>query len=252
MGVTFRELLGISKSTRELIKNEITQKRVLLAEIKKTSVEEVTDEDEMPRANRPLPKVKVLLSVYTIGTMPSGSTYVSDPIEQFLVEGGEQSDLTKIMVAKESQCLRAIYPTINGVAEYECVVDGGSQIVSMALKVAQELGLSWDPDIKIQLQSANKTVDHSMGLAKNILFLFGTIMIYLQVHIIRDPAYQVLLGRLFDAITESNIQNLADGGQMIMLRDPNSGVASTLTTFEHGKPKYKQVTEVPAPTAGFR
>ena len=62
-----------------------------------------------------------------------------------------------------------------------------------------------------------------MGLAKNVLFLFGTIMVYLQVHIIRDPAYQVLLGRLFDAITESNIQNLADGGQMVTLRDPNSG-----------------------------
>ena len=74
-----------------------------------------------------------------------------------------------------------------------------------------------------------------MGLAKDVSFLFGTIMVYLQVHIIRDPAYQVLLGRPFDAITESNIQNLADGGQMITLRDPNSGVASTLTTFERGK-----------------
>ena len=53
MGVTIGELLGISKSTRELIKNEITQKRVPIAEIKKTSVKEVPDEDEMPRANRP-------------------------------------------------------------------------------------------------------------------------------------------------------------------------------------------------------
>ena len=102
--------------------------------IKKTSIKEVPDEDDLPRANRPLPKVKVLLSVFTIGKMPSGSTYVSDPIEQFLVEGGEQSDLAKLMVAKESQSLRAIYPVINGVAEYECVVNGGLQIVSMALK----------------------------------------------------------------------------------------------------------------------
>ena len=115
-------MLGISKSTRELIKNKITQKRVPIAEVRKTSIEEVPDEDELPRANRPLPKVKVLLSVFTIGKMPLGSTYVSDPIEQFLVEGGEQSDLVKIMVAKESQSLRAIYPVINGVAEYECVV----------------------------------------------------------------------------------------------------------------------------------
>ena len=47
-------------------------------------------------------------------------------------------------------------------------------------------------------------------------------------------------------------KDLADGGQMITLRNPNSGVASTLTTFERGKPKYKPVAEVPAPAAGFR
>ena len=253
MGVTIAELLGMSKSARELIKNEITAKRVPIVEVKKTTIEDIPDEDNQPsRARKTLPGVKVLVSTFPIGRMPSGSTYISDPIEQFLVEGGDQGNLARIMVAKESQSLRAIYPTINGVVEYECVVNGGLQIVSMALKVAQELGLSWDPDIKIQLQSANKTVDHSMGLAKNVSFLFGMIMIYLQVHIIRDPAYQVLLGRPFDVIMESNIQNLADGRQIITLRDPNSGVVSTLTTFEHGKPKYKQVAEIPAPMAGIQ
>ena len=114
----------------------------------------------------------------------------------------------------------------------------------MSLTVAQELGLTWDPDIIIQLQSANKTIDQSLGLVKNVPFRFGDIIIYLQVYIINDPAYQVLLGRLFDVITESNIQNRSDGSQTITLRDPNTGARSTVPTFEHGKPKPAETKQV--------
>ena len=115
MGVTIRELLGMSKSARELIKNEITAKRVPIVEVKKTSIEDVPNEDDqLSRTKQTLPRVRVLVSTFLIGRMPSGSTYVSDPIEQFLVEGGDQGDLAKIVVAKESQSLRAIYPTIMG------------------------------------------------------------------------------------------------------------------------------------------
>ena len=63
------------------------------------------------------------------------------------------------------------------------------------------LAVSWDPDIKIQVQSANKTVEETLGLAKNVPFIFGDITVYLQVHIFTDPAYKVLLGRPFNVLT---------------------------------------------------
>ncbi len=68
-----------------------------------------------------------------------------------------------------------------------------------------ELRVSWDPGYTINLQSTNKGIERTLGLARNVPFLFGEATVYLQVHIVRDPAYKVLLGRPFDALTESQV-----------------------------------------------
>ena len=210
-----------------------------------TTIEEVEDE-EAPWTRKPmeLPRAEIYMMEHCVGKVLPGAICVTDPVEQFLAAGGSKEDLVNMVVAKESLRLRTICPTINGVKEYESVIDCGSQIVSMSLTVAQELGLTWDPDIIIQLQSANKTIDRSLGLAKNMPFRFGDIIIYLQVHIINDPAYQVLLGRPFDVITESNIQNRSDGSQTVTLRDPKTGARSTVPTFECRKPRPAETKQV--------
>jgi hypothetical protein len=118
----------------------------------------------------------------------------------------------------------------------ESLLDGGSQIVSMDVEIAKQLAISWDPDIKIQMQSANRTVEQTLGLARNVPFIFGDITVYLQVHIITEPAYKVLLGRPFDVLTESVIHNTRDGGQTVVITDPNSQRRCTLPTYERGKP----------------
>lgn len=47
-------------------------------------------------------------------------------------------------------------PISNRTKTEESATEGGSQIVSMAETVAKDLGIAWDPDIKIHMQSANK------------------------------------------------------------------------------------------------
>jgi len=37
------------------------------------------------------------------------------------------------------------------------------------------------------MQSVNRTVERTLGLARNVPFSFGEITIYLQVHVIKDP-----------------------------------------------------------------
>ncbi len=140
----------------------------------------------------------------------------------------------QIYAALESVSLRAVFPLIAGKEAIECVLDTGSQIVSMALAVAERLGLSWDPDVQIYMQSANKSLKKSVGLARNVPFLFGDIAVYLQVHIIDQPAYQVLLGRPFDCLTESVLQNFKDGKQSITIRDPSTDRRITLPTHARG------------------
>jgi hypothetical protein len=111
-----------------------------------------------------------------------------------------------IFVAKESDSLRTIHPTINGTGSKECLLDGGSQIVSMDKEVAMSLRITWDADIHIFMQSANKTIEKTKGMSENVPFLFNHITLYMQFHIIKNPAYDILLGRPFDTLTKSNIQ----------------------------------------------
>src|ERR1700712_2750415 len=105
----------------------------------------------------------------------------------------------------------------------------------MAEDVAIRLQIPWDPDIQIMMESANKQVQKTCGLARNVPFVFKDMTLYLQVHVITAPAYKVLLGRPFDTLTESVVQNYTDGGQLITIKDPNSGRRATLPTYERGK-----------------
>ena len=78
--------------------------------------------------------------------LPEGHLIAHDPVLQYLAENKEvlPSDL---IVAKSTEPLRAIYMVINRIAQEECLLDGGSQIVSMSKEVAVGLGLTWDPSI---------------------------------------------------------------------------------------------------------
>jgi hypothetical protein len=84
------------------------------------------------------------------------------------------------------------------------------------------------------MQSANGEVDKSLGLARNDPFQLGSVTVFLQVHIIRSPAYDILLGRPFDVLTESVVCNFANEEQTITITDPNSGISATVLTFRCG------------------
>src|ERR1700724_1921604 len=85
-----------------------------------------------------------------------------------------------------------------------------SRAAWMALK--KEL----NPTHTVLMQSANRTVNRSLGIIENLSFRFGTI---LQVHVIDDPAYDILLGCPFDVVTESSIKNFRNEDQTIMMSD---------------------------------
>jgi len=108
----------------------------------------------------------------------------------------------------------------------------------MAEAVCFDLGLAYDPTIKLNMQSANGNVNQSLGLSRNVPFQIGAITFYLQVHIIRSPAYDILLGRPFDILTESIVRNFANEDQTITIRDPNSGRRVTVPT--HARTRLNQ------------
>ena len=142
-------------------------------------------------------------------------------------------------MAKESHALRLIMMMVDRKENIECILDPGCQIVAMAEDVCHNLGLTYDPTIRLHMQSANGEVNQSLGLAKNIPFQIGPITLFLQAHMLHAPTYQVLLGRLFDVLTQSIVKNLLEEYQTLTIKDPNTGTVATIPTIEHRKGKRK-------------
>jgi hypothetical protein len=115
------------------------------------------------------------------------------------------------------------------------VIDGGSQIVAIDAWVAQGLGLQWDPTSVIHMQSANGQLKPTLGVCRNVPFEFGEITVYLQLHVVEKAPFQVLLGRPFDVLTESVVQNFPDGDQWVTVTCPNKGIKSVIPTYTRGQ-----------------
>lgn len=99
--------------------------------------------------------------------------------------------------------LRVIPALVNDLREEEALLNSGSQIVSMSRETAIDCKIMWDPDVTINMQSANGQISRTCGQAKNVLFAFSEVTVYLQVHVVDNPPYEILLGRPFDVLTES-------------------------------------------------
>jgi hypothetical protein len=119
---------------------------------------------------------------------------VKDPFEQFLNSIGTDDHPDCITVVKESHALRSCSILIDHKENVECVVDPGSQIIAMSEAVSHNLGISYDPSIQLNMESANGGIDRSLGLARNIPCCFSDITLYLQIHVIWEPAYDILIG----------------------------------------------------------
>ena len=250
--VSLGDLAGASPSVREALRRNLTRKRIIQALLQADQIvnEDSNDDNDLGLENLenelieatqeiewPTPKYSV--NYEARNGLPVGAIMVSDPVSQYL-EGVPEEKRKKVMVAKDSESLRTVWPLVNMNGIEECIVDSGSQIVAMATHVAVALGISWDPDITINMESANGSVERSAGLAKNVPFCFGSIILLLQVHIINQPAYKILLGRPFEVVTQAITDTCSNGESTLTLTDPNSGARLVVPTFERGKhPKEK-------------
>ncbi|KAG5348965.1 hypothetical protein C0989_006838 [Termitomyces sp. Mn162] len=88
-----------------------------------------------------------------------------DPIEAYINSLPHGEEPVVLTVTKDSQSLHTIMMLINNKEEVECIHDSGSQIILMSAEIASDLGLSYNPNIVLNMQSANGTMDQSLGLA---------------------------------------------------------------------------------------
>jgi hypothetical protein len=124
--------------------------------------------------------------------------------------------------------------------EVEGIIDLGSQIIAMSEAVCHDIGLAYDLSIKLNMQSANGEVDQSLSLSHNVPCKINTITLYLQIHIIQSPAYDILLGRPFDVLTKSTVKNFPNKDQTITIVDPNTKHSVTIPTLPQTPPCHRR------------
>lgn len=255
---TIGDLLAASPDLRKKFAKVTTGKRVPVATTaeRNTFVNQLQSfhyaiEDEFENVELPehlkgalrardLPRTTFTQALETDRELPEGAIVHNDPVVQYLdaLPPGEESKPIVFPAfktpARESETLRVLYPKINGKLE-EVILDSGSQIVSMSKEVAVGLGIAWDPRLKINMQSANNTFDQTHGIARNVPFEFAHgVTIHMQLHILDTGAYRVLLGRPFDAIGQTVINNFKDGSQTVTVTDPNTGTKVSMPTHPRG------------------
>jgi hypothetical protein len=129
-----------------------------------------------------------------------------------------------------------VYLNVNNQDSIESVINPGLEIIAMSEEICHDLGLAYDPSIHLNMKSTNGTTDLSLGLACNVPCHLTKITLFLQIHVIKNPAYDILLGRPFDVLTESVIKNYCYEDQTITICDPNSNHRATVPTVPHRKP----------------
>ena len=144
--IPLRSLAGASTTIREEIRKQVTRLR--------KPVDKVFYMATLPAEGKSGDFIRVeYLPVSTYVAfeevdkeISKGHLIVDDPVLQYLrqVEDAKSEDL---LVAHESAPLWSIYCMINGVGQEECLLDCGSQIVSMSKTVAFKMGLNWDPTV---------------------------------------------------------------------------------------------------------
>jgi len=228
-----RETLGLSPETRMRFNKDITNKRVINARSneRETFLADATGSDPLPFASEIDTEP---VSVLHLGPDAEGPyPCADDAVEWYTREHPEDRDI--IRVGKESGALRVVWPVVANREAVECIIDPGSQIVAMSENVSRRLGLSYDPSVTLNMQSANGEVDRSLGLARNVPFRLDSLSFYLQVHIIRNPAYDVLLGCPFDVLLETTVVNFPNEDQTLTLHEPGTGRPLTVPTMPRGK-----------------
>ena len=199
--ISSEELLSLSPEVRNKLREQITPKQV-----------------QLPGDN-------------AAALLHDNCIIVQDPYEAYIASLENGKNPEPIIAARESHSIRSVMIDFHKKGEVECVVDPGSSIIVMSEEVCHNLSLIYDPSVQLPMQCANGSIDKTLGLARNVPCEIGPITLYMQIHVVRDPAYDVLLGRPFDVLTASVVRNYRNESQTITISDPNSETSVTVPTI---------------------
>ncbi|CDO78000.1 hypothetical protein BN946_scf184723.g7 [Trametes cinnabarina] len=224
------ELLSIAPEVRAKYREAVTPKRV--PAMKMVTFVQFTEEIREDRKDADV--AKPFLSTVTCNgeALEPGGYVLPDPYEVYLHDVTPEEDPKSLVIVKESHALRSIAGLMANKEYVEGVVDPGCMVIAMSEEACHALDLWYNPRVTLRMVSANGEVDSSLGLVRNVPFKVTDIVLYLQVHVIRNAAYDLLLGWPFDVLMKSVIKNFNNEDQTITISCPNTGQVATIPTIK--------------------
>jgi hypothetical protein len=232
INVPLRSLAGVSTAIQKEIKKQVTKARLPLESSAQVNM-------QVDNARTRIRVEDLPLAMYTTMTevsddIPEGYLVASDPILQYLTEN-QDANPEDLIVAKSSEPLKSIFMNVNKMGQEECTLDGGSMIISMYKDVAVEKGLTWNPQFRCNMESSSNHYVMTMGLARNVRLSIGGVNAFLQIHVMENPPYKILLGRPFEVLMASIVRTRTDGSSELELTDPNTKKVAVVPTYDRGK-----------------
>ncbi|EJU02069.1 hypothetical protein DACRYDRAFT_37675, partial [Dacryopinax primogenitus] len=109
-------------------------------------------------------------------------------------------------------------------------LDSGSVLVAMNYNTWKDLKVPYYPDSVVNMESANNQATSTMGCVRNLRVTIGPISLFLQVHIVRESPFDLLLGRPFLMLLKCHSLDLLNGDQQLTLTCPNTAVTIVIPT----------------------
>ncbi|KAG5639896.1 hypothetical protein DXG03_002544 [Asterophora parasitica] len=247
--VSVGELCSVAPGIRGKLQEAVTPKRVVVTAL--GSIAEVDDEvctahieelDALPMAD----------DIHSNSTPPLGTLITTDLVDSYYQNLRPGASPECVVMAKESHSLRSILMCVDAREQVECIVDSGCQIIAMSEEVCHDLHIRYNPTIILNMQSANGSIDPSLGLARNVPCMIGDITLYLQIHVIWNPAYNILLGRPFDILTCSSVKTNSADETIITITNPNTRIVTVIASFARGQHWHQSKPPVETEIQNFR
>ncbi|KAG6331366.1 hypothetical protein ID866_7725 [Astraeus odoratus] len=126
--------------------------------------------------------------------------------------------------------------SLNDCIHIECLLDQGTQIVAIRHDLWEALGVLVRPDLATMLEAANKSKEETLGVVENVCLKIGGMEFRLQIHVVGDALFDLLLGHPFFSLSSHVTCDQMSGNQSISLTDLNTGVQLLLPTRKRERP----------------
>ncbi|KJA18652.1 hypothetical protein HYPSUDRAFT_919512 [Hypholoma sublateritium FD-334 SS-4] len=203
--LTNRDLLAVAPEVRKALKDQIATRRSIVPSLGNTAGQPGT-----PRATAPV----------------VGANTIS--VDAFLASLIPRND--DIIVANHMEDLRCIKIEVPGGTAVNAILDEGSQIIALRADIWQKTGLPLRTDHLMVMESANQSTNDTKGLLPDFPITIGDFKFYIQVQVVENASYEMLLGRPFLTLCQASTRHFSNGDSHITLVDPNSQAVITLPT----------------------